>query len=119
MRLDTISPIKRADGTKAVVVRTGETTAYVIESRRRIGLDAEACSEGVLVYSVESPLHAGQGPVRIVDATPGSAVTPGCSDLDIATLESGDARTLVLPGGVTVELTDQFTLSDKVRVTVS
>jgi M6 family metalloprotease-like protein len=113
----TLSPIERAGGTKAVVVRTGETTAYVIESRRKIGLDPDACSAGVLVYAVDSPLRSGQGPVRVVDATPGSAVTPGCSDLDIATLEPGGARTLALPGGVTVELTGQSSQSDEVRVT--
>jgi M6 family metalloprotease-like protein len=114
-----IAALEPAGGTKAVVVRTGETTAYVIESRRRIGNDAEACSAGVLVYAVDSPLRSGQGPVRVADATPGSAETPGCRDLDIATLELGGASTLSLPGGVAVEVVGQSEQFDDVRVTFS
>ena len=113
-----IAALERAGGTKAVVVRTGETTAYVIESRRRIGHDADACSAGVLVYAIDSPLRSGQGPVRVLDATPGSVETPGCRDLDIATLEAGGASTLSLPGGVTVELVGQSEQFDDVRVSV-
>jgi M6 family metalloprotease-like protein len=111
-----IAAVERAGGTKAVVVRTGETTAYVIESRRRIGHDVDACSTGVLVYAVDSPLRSGQGPVRIVDATPGSAETPDCRDLDVATLEIGGASTLSLPGGVTIEVVRQSERFDDVRV---
>jgi hypothetical protein len=90
----------------------------VIESRGRIGHDAGACSAGVLVYAIDSPLRSGQGPVRVLDATPGSVETPGCRDLDIATLEAGGASTLSLPGGVTIELVGQSEQVDDVRVSV-
>lgn len=99
-----LSAVERPGGTKAVVVRTGETTAYVVESRR----DAAACSTGALVYKITSPLRSGEGPIRVVDATPGSAETDTCRDLDIATLQPG--RALKLPGGVTVELLSRDTV---------
>jgi M6 family metalloprotease-like protein len=112
-----IAPVERPGGTKAVVVRTGERTAYVIESRRQIGNDPDACSTGVLVYAVNSPMRSGEGPIRVIDATPGSPPSPGCSDLDIATLDANGASTLALPNGVTIEVVGQSTLTDTVMVT--
>ena len=83
----TLTALETAGGTKAVVVRTGQNTAYAIESRRRLGDDAQACSTGPLTYSINSPLRSGQGPIRIIDPSPGSAQTSACRDLDIATLQ--------------------------------
>jgi M6 family metalloprotease-like protein len=112
-----LAAVERPGGTKAVVVRTGRTTAYAIESRRRIGHDADACSAGVLVYAIDSPLRSGQAPIRIVDAVPGSVESPGCRDLDIATLSVDGVSTLALPGGVTVEVVRQSRWADTIRVT--
>jgi M6 family metalloprotease-like protein len=112
-----LRPVERAGGGKAVVVRTGETTAYVIESRRPIGHDTEACSSGVLVYAIDSQLRSGQAPVRIIDASPGSTPTAACHDLDIATLQAGAVSTLSLPDGVTVEVVRQSNQLDTVVVT--
>ena len=72
----TLTALETAGGTKAVVVRTGQNTAYAIESRRRLGDDAQACSTGPLTYSINSPLRSGQGPIRIVDPSPAQRRPP-------------------------------------------
>ena len=61
----TLTPIEAGGGTKLVVVRTGPSNAYVVEARRRLGLDANLCKEGVLVYTVDSQVSNGGGPVLI------------------------------------------------------
>lgn len=48
----TLTALEVPGGKKAVVVRTGEQTAYAIESRRALGDDAQACSTGPLTYSI-------------------------------------------------------------------
>ncbi|MFF1651101.1 hypothetical protein [Streptomyces sp. NPDC058240] len=56
--------MERRGGTKIAVLRTGETTAYVAESRRAEGNYEAACSMGVLIYRVDSAARTGEGPVR-------------------------------------------------------
>ncbi len=113
----TLTALETAGGTKAVVVRTGQNTAYAIESRRRLGDDAQACSTGPLTYSINSPLRSGQGPIRIIDPSPGSAQTSACRDLDIATLQLNGPRVLMTPDGVRIELVAQTETTDTIRVT--
>ena len=80
-----LTSLDRRSGTKLAVIPTGPSSAYVIESRRAAGLDATACSTGILIYEVDSSVPTGSGPIRVVDATPGDAGSAGCADLDIAT----------------------------------
>lgn len=61
----TVSPLTQAGGLKAIVVPTGLSSAYVVEARRRVGQDAHLCEDGVLVYSVDSAIRSGYGPVRV------------------------------------------------------
>jgi M6 family metalloprotease-like protein len=61
----TLTPVETPRGMKAVVVRTGASNAYVVEVRRKIGLDANICREGVLVYTVDSQVDNGGGPIRV------------------------------------------------------
>lgn len=61
----TLTPLERSGGTKAVLVRVTPTQAYVVEARRKLGLDENLCREGVLVYTVDSQVDNGGGPVRI------------------------------------------------------
>ena len=84
-----LTAVERSDGTKLVVVPTGPTAAYVIESRRALGTDADACSTGVLIYRVDSTVATGFGPVRVVDATPNKQADPPCTDLEVATFGMG------------------------------
>jgi M6 family metalloprotease-like protein len=60
-----LTPIADPGGVKTVVVPTSASTAYVIEARASAGRESGLCKEGVLVYSVDSQVRNGQGPVRI------------------------------------------------------
>ena len=61
----TITPLERSGGLKAVVVPTGLSSVYVIEARKRIGEDDWLCDDGVLIYSVNSSIRSGNGPVQV------------------------------------------------------
>lgn len=61
----TLSPLETRGGMKAVVVRMSPSQAYVVEVRRKIGLDGNLCREGVLVYTVDSQVDNGGGPIRV------------------------------------------------------
>jgi M6 family metalloprotease-like protein len=69
-RILRLSPLEDPGGRKAVVIPYGDHTAYVLEARRAIGNDDEACTEGVLFYRVRTDVGSGDGPVHIVDAHP-------------------------------------------------
>jgi M6 family metalloprotease-like protein len=64
----TITPLAREGGLKAVVVPMGPSSAYVVEARRKIGEDSGLCDTGVLVYSVDSTVRSGYGPIRVRSA---------------------------------------------------
>ncbi|CAN5285051.1 M6 family metalloprotease domain-containing protein [soil metagenome] len=61
----TLTPLETRAGMKAIVVRTTPTQAYVVEARRKLGLDSNLCKEGVLVYTVDSQVENGGGPIRV------------------------------------------------------
>ena len=115
-----LTAIERDYGTKLAVIRTGPTTAYVIESRRRIGLDADACSSGVLVYRVDSTVPSGSGPIQVMDATPGDAPTALCRDLDVATYGAQRPRTFVdRAAGVTIRVLRRVGSQDVARISIA
>jgi M6 family metalloprotease-like protein len=86
----TLTPVETEGGTKAIVVRYGDTRAYVAEVRTRNGLNSASCDVGVLVYSVDSAVSSASGPVRVRDARPGSG---GClgNELNDAAYDVGQA----------------------------
>ncbi|KAK8088420.1 hypothetical protein PG997_003381 [Apiospora hydei] len=55
------------DSTQAVVVATSGTTLLVAEARTQNGVDDMLCGPGVLLYTVDTNVPSGQGPVRIVN----------------------------------------------------
>lgn len=84
------------DGTRLVAVRTGAHEVLTLEVRAPSELDRAVCQSGVLVSWVDAATPSGEGPVRTVDATPGS---DGCerdphpqvtTELTDATFQSGD-----------------------------
>ncbi|UJB45180.1 M6 family metalloprotease domain-containing protein [Streptomyces sp. A1-5] len=84
-----LTPVERRDGTKIAVLRTGATTAYVAESRRAQGHDADACSRGVLIYKVDSATRTGEGPVQVMNGHPSAKPRAGCTTLDLAAYTPG------------------------------
>ncbi|MCQ4082882.1 M6 family metalloprotease domain-containing protein [Streptomyces sp. RB6PN25] len=69
-RLYHLAPLETPGGQKAVVVPYGRAAAYVVEVRRSLGNDAQACSQGVLIYRVRTDVDTGDGPISIVNAHP-------------------------------------------------
>ncbi|MGW0768931.1 M6 family metalloprotease domain-containing protein [Streptomyces sp. NPDC002676] len=102
--------------TKIAVIRTGETTAYVAESRRAIGTDSRACSTGVLIYKVDTSTQTGYGPVQIVNGKPGATLPSGCRALDMAAFHSG--QTFTDPAtGVRINIDSSTPLHDEISIT--
>ncbi|MEU7133379.1 peptidase M6 [Streptomyces sp. NPDC046261] len=102
-------------GTKIAVIRTGPTTAYVVESRRAVNTDAGARSTGALVYKVDSSVPTGEGPVRVMDAHPHTTPAGG-RPLDDAPFRAGQSFTDHF-AGVRVEVLSSDGSGDTVRVT--
>jgi M6 family metalloprotease-like protein len=63
-----ITPINETGGRKAMIIRVGETKAVVIESRRAQDYDSNLSKEGALVYTVDSSVQSGKGPLRVYPA---------------------------------------------------
>lgn len=105
-----LKPVGSPDGARIAVARTGPSRAVVAEARTRTGLDAAICGEGVLLYTVDSSVATGRGPVRIADARPSSNGGKACADRSPTELaELGDApfrpgQSHSFPGGVKVHV---------------
>ncbi|KAI5928480.1 M6 metalloprotease [Camillea tinctor] len=113
-----LTPLEVKGGKKAVVVKHNATDVLVAEVRSAQGLDADSCATGVLLYTVSTETGSGEGPVKVLDATPNSG---GCADdeLNDATLTLDGTSSYTVPGwGVKVEVTgadgEQFTISVQV-----
>jgi M6 family metalloprotease-like protein len=119
-----LRPIGAPDGGGITVVRTGPGTAVVAEARTKTGLDSDVCAEGVLLYQVDAAVPTGRGPVRVVDAHPGSHGGPACSarspeelaELGDAPFAPGEAHTF--PGGLRVRVVGAEAGRYRIRVTV-
>jgi M6 family metalloprotease-like protein len=98
-----------AGDTRLAVVRTGAAEALVAEARTPSGNDADACTNGVLLYRVRSDVVSAEGPVSVIDGHPGggachgTSVHPRLADAPLRTGESyHDPET-----GVRVEVGDR------------
>ncbi|AXK32657.1 peptidase M6 [Streptomyces armeniacus] len=106
-----LKPIGSPDGANIAVVKTGPSTAIVAEARTKTGLDGKICGEGVLLYTVNSGVETGRGPIRVVDSMPRSEGGSACADrspmelaeLGDAPFRTGDAHTFA--NGVRVAVT--------------
>lgn len=65
-----------------VVYPLSATRAVVVENRQPVGYDEGIEARGALVYTVDTSVPSGEGPVRVVDSTPGS--TDGLDDAPFA-----------------------------------
>ncbi|WP_019891263.1 M6 family metalloprotease domain-containing protein [Streptomyces purpureus] len=113
-----LTAVEYGSGTKMAVVRTGPTTAYVVESRRAIQADSRLCSTGALIYKIDTSAVTGQGPVRVMDAKPTAAPAVGCRPLDDAPFWAGQSFTDAA-AGVRIEVLSADGYGETVRVTKS
>lgn len=89
----TLTPVETPGGMKMIVAKTGPSTAYVAEVRSLTGGDANLCSAGVLVYTLDARVPSGSGPLQVVTPHPGTNLTMirRCNVLYDAPLRSGEA----------------------------
>ncbi|KAL4730856.1 hypothetical protein ACLX1H_002898 [Fusarium chlamydosporum] len=67
-----LTPLAADGGKKSVIIAGSEITALVAEVRTADGLDKDLCAPGVLITEVNTRTGGGNGPIRVLDATPGS-----------------------------------------------
>ncbi|KAF7556303.1 hypothetical protein G7Z17_g1506 [Cylindrodendrum hubeiense] len=114
-----LTPLEVKGGTKAVVIAVNGTSAVVAEARVAKGLDSSVCAPGVLLYTVDTTVATGDGPLRVLDANPS---TNGCGgdngELNDATLSLDQGKSLYdVPGwGVRVRVVSQDGGKFKIRV---
>lgn len=86
-------------GLRALIVPVSETKALVAEVRTQTGLDSKLCDHGLLLYSVDSSVATGQGPIRVINGG-GSTPNSACGLLADATFrpEAGKLSTYTDPG---------------------
>ncbi|MFI1397997.1 M6 family metalloprotease domain-containing protein [Streptomyces sp. NPDC020681] len=113
-----LSAVEYTSYKKMAVIKTGANTAYVVESRRAVHNDENACSTGALVYKVDTSVKTGEGPIRVMDAKPNDVPKSGCHPLDDApywinqSFEDSNA-------GVKIEVTGADGYGETVRITKS
>ncbi|EWZ27958.1 hypothetical protein FOZG_18344 [Fusarium oxysporum Fo47] len=94
----TLSPLELETSEKdikAVVIAVNQTSALVAEARIREGIDPGVCAPGVLLYTVDTSVKTGYGPLSVLDVNPGSS---GCGT-DSA-YDKNDGTLSLIPGGV-------------------
>lgn len=114
----TLAPMEGAGTSKLLAVRTGASTAYAVEYRTKVGHNSRACTEGVLVYEVDTSVASGQGPLRIKPARPDGADLQTCGYLYNAPLRAGDVVEDTADG-VRVEVISMDAAGATVKVTYS
>lgn len=114
-----LKEVESLGGTKIAVVRTGETTADVAESRRAYGVDKGICKSGVVIYQVDSSTVSGSGPVRVMNSSPGAPTTSICDEaVDWGAYEPGQSFHDTA-AGVTITVNASSSSGDVVTVTKS
>ena len=113
----TVFTFEQPDELQAIVIPTSETTAYVIEARKRIGFDARICQEGVLVYSVDGNVESGDVPIWIQQAQPD--IVNHCEPANRVAFNVGEERVPTFRDpviGLTVEVLEDLDTGYRVRI---
>jgi M6 family metalloprotease-like protein len=105
-----LTPIETVDGIKAVMIPVSETKVVVVESRRRLGYDANLVKEGALVYTVDTSIYSGEGPLVIFPRLENDPYR------DQSPLAVGESVTV---DGVTITVLEATSAVDVVQVTVT
>jgi hypothetical protein len=117
---ETLTPVTRPGGVKAVVVPTDASRAYVVEARQPVGHDAGICDSGVLVYTVDATVWSGSGPIRLKPASSAtdSTLANRCGPLYNAPFDVGPGEVPTFSdGSVSVEVL--LTSADGYRIRVT
>lgn len=120
----TLTPLETEGGTKAVVVAANKTSALVAEARTAKGADEKICAPGVLLYTIDTTRSTGEGPIHVLDATPGSdscgSDVGGWEPLNDATLSTSGTKSYEVHGwGIKVTLVDDKNDQFKIEVDYS
>jgi len=102
---------------KLVVLRTSATTAYVVESRRAAYNDSGLCSQGALIYRVDTSTWTGSGPIRTVHNPDAAAPPAGCQTQDMDTWRPGQTFRDTA-AGVTISVVGADWYNDTVDTTM-
>lgn len=95
-----LAPIEQPEGLAAAMVPLSATRSLVVESRRALGWDHALTTPGAVVYTVDTNVASGSGPIRVLNGQ--QALAPGESlSVEGITIEVVDAG----PAGDTVTLT--------------
>jgi hypothetical protein len=114
-----LTEVESLGGTKIAVVRTGQTTAYVAESRKPYGVDSSICKSGVVIYKVDSAVNTGEGPIRVQNSSPGTPTTATCDEpVDWGAYKPGQTFR-DQEAGVTITVDATSSTGDVVTVTKS
>lgn len=114
-----LTPLETAGGTKITVIRTSATRAIVAEDRQALGVDTATCATGVLIYTVDTTVPTGSGPIQVQDATPNSGGCDG-AELNDATFGFGAGQHSFFQdpvSGATITVTGQQGTNYTVSVT--
>jgi M6 family metalloprotease-like protein len=106
----TLSAIEKTGGMKAVIVPLNDSVAIVVESRRPIGYDQGLVKSGALVYTVNTSIYTGEGPLvvyPILENDPYREQSP---------LAEGESIVLE---NVTITVLDATDEGDTVQVTIT
>ncbi|KAI0448866.1 M6 metalloprotease [Xylaria acuta] len=112
-----LSPLEVSGGKKAVVVKHSDTEILVAEVRSATGLDTASCATGVLLYTVSTTTATGEGPVRVLDAKPGSGGCAGDELNDAALALDGVRSYRVDNWGIEVTVVAKNGQDYEIRVT--
>ncbi len=113
----TVFTFEEPNELQALVIPTSETTAYVIEARKRVGFDERICQEGVLVYTVDANVSNGGGPIRVQRAQPD--IIGQCDPANRATFGVGQERVSTFQDpaiGLTIEVLEDLGTGYRVRI---
>lgn len=104
----TLTPLATVGGLKIIVIPTSSTTGIVLESRHAIGIDDKIPREGVLVYTVDTSIKSGYGPIIVQGAK--------CGDKEkmSALLQIG-ANLVIL--GFKIEVIEQSAIGEIITIT--
>jgi M6 family metalloprotease-like protein len=110
-----LMPLEKSpgQGTQAVIVAVSDTQALIAELRTKNGVDDKLCDEssGILLYTVDTEVPSGQGPLRVLNNTPDRYTCSYPANRAALSFEEGRSSSMTIKEfGVTVTLMEQMAL---------